>query len=104
MIEANTTLTRADMRARLSVVAEYVESPLTTENILCPRIPLKVMHYCSDRLSFVIPRPSIPFSGGALRLPTRPGNEKSRGLILNCRRINLTLQHDSESSDYEQFI
>ena len=38
MIEANTTLTRADMRARLSVVAEYVESPLTTENILCPRI------------------------------------------------------------------
>lgn len=73
MIEANTTLTRADMRARLSVVAEYVESPLTTENFLCPRIPLKVMHYCSDRLSFVIPRPSIPFSGGGATLANKAG-------------------------------
>ncbi|MDD6438240.1 MAG: hypothetical protein PUG09_09290 [Prevotella sp.] len=73
MIKANTTLTRADMRARLSVVAEYVESPLTTENILCPRIPLKAKPYSSDKLSFVTPRPSIPFSGGGATLANKAG-------------------------------
>ena len=35
MAERNTTLTRADMRAALSVVPEFAESQLDTENILC---------------------------------------------------------------------
>lgn len=35
MAKRNTTLTHADMRAALSVVPEFAESQLDTENILC---------------------------------------------------------------------
>jgi len=37
MAGRNTPLTRVDMRVKLSVVVEFVESQLATENILRPK-------------------------------------------------------------------
>ena len=51
MAERNTTLTRADMRAALSVVAEFVESQLALKISCVPAIPLFGGGYVEERWS-----------------------------------------------------